>query len=70
MDQQLKPIGTIFEYNNVNYVVVGFVSCKSCAFGKLGYCVRPKVAGFCSKLFREDNKDIMYKIENQLSIKF
>jgi hypothetical protein len=70
MDQQLKPIGTIFDHNNINYVVVGFVSCKSCAFGCKGFCDRPKVAGFCSKIFREDKKDIMYKIENQITIKF
>jgi hypothetical protein len=70
MVQQSKPIGTIFEYNNVNYVVVGFVCCKSCAFGCKGYCDRPKIAGLCSKLFREDKKNIMFKIENQLIIKF
>jgi len=70
MVQQSKPIGTIFEYNNVHYVIVGFVSCKSCDFGKSGYCERPKVAGLCSKLFREDKKNIMFKIENQITIKF
>lgn len=57
-----RPIGEIFKWRGVKLQVVRFESCQGCYLDSYDNCRSYRhVTGYCSKLVRKDQKNIIFK---------
>lgn len=57
-----RPIGEIYEYNNVTLQVVERRGCEGCYFYHFANCMnKRRITGHCGHLLREDRKSVIFK---------